>query len=579
MAMTIDDSLGVLLRDWLNDLAGTRTLQRGEAYFRDGAVRSKRFDGETVAGTVRGTMEYRVKLWDENGAIAASCTCPAGDEGGFCKHGVALALAWLDGGGAAEAPAVTMDEVRAYLCRLPQAELAELLMAQAATDEALHRRLFLRAGADKGVEPAVAALRGAFDEATDVPEYVHYREVGDYAARLDEIVDEVDALFTAGYGEAAISICEHGLAAVGEVLESFDDSDGRVSDILERLAGLHLAACRQVRPDPRRLAERVFDWDTDVDRWLADDAAGKYAEVLGEEGLAAYCQMAEAEWEKLPPLGPEQRGQADGRRRSLARIMERLAAQSGDVAALLAIKSRDLSSPDAFLGIAEIHKGAGRAEEALAWAERGWKTFVSERADERLRDFLVAAYHDAGRHDEAMDLVWDRFRTMPGAHDWESLKASATRSGSWPVWREKALAAVRARVARDNAAHKPSPGVLWASSQDRTVLVEVLLLENDEEAAWREAREGGCSRKLWLRLAARCAESQPDRALAVYREQIPQILSAAFEPAYCEAVEVLRKIERILIDDHDEFARDIAGVRLAHRRKRNFMKLLDKEGW
>ena len=111
------------------------------------------------------------------------------------------------------------------------------------------------------------------------------------------------------------------------------------------------------------------------------------------------------------------------------------------------------------------------------------------------------------------------------------------------------------------------------------MLVQVLLLEGDDEGAWREARNGGCHREIWLKLAERRAASHPEDALAVYREQIANILGNTGDVAYQQAVELLRKVEEILIDDHDEFARIMADLRLSHRRKRNLMKLIDAEGW
>lgn len=69
--------------------------------------------------TVRGTRDYRVTLWVEDGDLASSCTCPVGGDGLFCKHCVAVALAYRAGcrstvetPRASNKPTVTMDDVR-----------------------------------------------------------------------------------------------------------------------------------------------------------------------------------------------------------------------------------------------------------------------------------------------------------------------------------------------------------------------------------------------------------------------------------------------------------------------------------
>ena len=58
-------------------------------------------------------------------------------------------------------------------------------------------------------------------------------------------------------------------------------------------------------------------------------------------------------------------------------MMEALARQSGDLEALLAVKSRSLSFAYDFLQIAESCRKAGRADLAIEWAERGVRAFPS----------------------------------------------------------------------------------------------------------------------------------------------------------------------------------------------------------
>jgi uncharacterized Zn finger protein len=73
-------------------------------------------DNGSIEAHVLGTRRYDVKLWVERGRLEYSCTCPVGIDGAFCKHCVAVGLAWL--GRATESvatkravkPAVTMDD-------------------------------------------------------------------------------------------------------------------------------------------------------------------------------------------------------------------------------------------------------------------------------------------------------------------------------------------------------------------------------------------------------------------------------------------------------------------------------------
>lgn len=81
----------------LNALAGSRAFQLGKEYFGDGAVRNLSVTRDTVRAQVRGTASYRVVLRTESGELSSDCSCPRAGEGYFCKHCVAVGLAWLAG--------------------------------------------------------------------------------------------------------------------------------------------------------------------------------------------------------------------------------------------------------------------------------------------------------------------------------------------------------------------------------------------------------------------------------------------------------------------------------------------------
>jgi tetratricopeptide (TPR) repeat protein len=231
-------------------------------------------------------------------------------------------------------------------------------------------------------------------------------------------------------------------------------------------------------------------------------AAETYASILGKKGLAAYRRLAEAEWARVPVLSPGRDGpEKYGKRFRITCIVEALARQTGDVEAVVAVKKRDLSSPYAYLQIAEAYEQAGKHDLALDWAERGLRAFP-RRPDPRLHEFLAAQYHRRKRHDEAMALVWAEFAENPTLDQYQNIKSHATRIDQWPVWRDKALSRLREqieRAGRDAEKNRWGPTARPGHSE----LVRVFLWEKNIEAAWREAKSGGCSGNLWLQLAAK----------------------------------------------------------------------------
>ena len=77
-------------------MAGARSFERGEDYFLNGQVKALTEDEGTITAKVQGTRPYRVELWIEEDDLEYSCTCPVGADGEFCKHCVAVGLAWLE---------------------------------------------------------------------------------------------------------------------------------------------------------------------------------------------------------------------------------------------------------------------------------------------------------------------------------------------------------------------------------------------------------------------------------------------------------------------------------------------------
>jgi uncharacterized Zn finger protein len=88
----------VLGRDTLRRLAGPTWFERGERYAADDAVSALVEDGGVVVARVRGTSNYRVRLWVDGSALGFACSCPLGREGACCKHCVAVGLLWLAAG-------------------------------------------------------------------------------------------------------------------------------------------------------------------------------------------------------------------------------------------------------------------------------------------------------------------------------------------------------------------------------------------------------------------------------------------------------------------------------------------------
>jgi len=133
----------------LRRLAGATSFLRGEEYAAGGRVEGLVESEDSIAGKVRGTRRYDVRLWVDAGSLEYACTCPVGADGAFCKHCVAVGIAWLEPTGKRapvkkhRKPAVTMNDVRSHLGDLDKTALIDLVLKHAAGDEQLHQRLLI----------------------------------------------------------------------------------------------------------------------------------------------------------------------------------------------------------------------------------------------------------------------------------------------------------------------------------------------------------------------------------------------------------------------------------------------------
>lgn len=578
--------------DTLFDLAGARYFQRGDRYVEEGRVGPIRESEFAIEGIVEGERTYGVRIWIEGSRIVAACSCPVGETGAFCKHCVALALSWLRRPGAGSpllalgrpqvrAAVEPVDSIRPFLESLDRDALVELVGVEAGRDTALSERLRLRAAMAAPGRVGLAALTRSLDRATSVRGDLRYGDVRSFAQGVHGIADLLDHLVTAHQPDVAIGLAERALERLERALEQADDSDGLIGDLLARLQELHLEACRAARPDSVKLAERLFRWELDGDWDVLRGAAERYADVLGDEGLATYRRLAEAEWARIPALGPrdEDTADEDGDRFNVAYMMGSLARAFQDVDMEIAVRSRDLSSAYDFLAIAQLCRDAGRGGDALIWAERGARAFPT-RTDVRLRQFLADEYLSQSRGDDAMAPIWAAFSEGPGLDAYKLLKEYADRIGGWTTWRLRALDEVRSSIDQAMAA-VPARGqplrYRWQEPPDGSRLVEISRWEGNLDAAWAEARRLGCSRGLWLQLASESEETRPEDALFVYRQEVDALHQVTDKRVYAQSVDILRRIGALMarLDRTPEFVTYAAGVRAANARRPTFLALVD----
>jgi uncharacterized Zn finger protein len=570
----------------IQELADARTFARGMAYFHGGAVGLLDNDEYEARASVQGTQRYRVRLAAApHGELDYECDCPVGDEGIFCKHAVAVALSWLENTGEevferSEKESVKPrkkrktygEQIREYLDTLSEDALRKWLMEAADRDPGIRDKLLFSAKAGAGSD--VSSLKSVVRQATKVSGFVDWRGVGDYANRLGDLVQILDARIGDG-NPKLIELIEDAIAQAENALGQIDDSNGAVMPVIMQLRGVHERACNHLGPDPVALAERIFRFQTTGDWDTFHSVLPGYERALGEPGLAHYRQLVEAAWNQFPALGPKAfRTHFDSDRYRAEHAMEELTALSGDVDGLVTVKSRNLSSPHAFLELAKVLQRHGRHDDALKWAEKGIAAFPDERLDDLVK-FCIAEHLRRGDAGRVESLAWQRFVRQPGSDAYFELVGVVKRIGRADILAAKAMNHLWQLVRAEEApGTKPLPG--WQPPL-RSALVSIHLREKNAERTWETFCGGSVDVRLWDKVAAVRGMTHPEEGVMLYKKLLPHVVNAGTRGAqYSAAFEIVKAVQELRTagSQDDVFKQELVELRLTWRAKRNFMKLL-----
>jgi tetratricopeptide (TPR) repeat protein len=469
-------------------------------------------------------------------------------------------------------PASQQQQFKAWLTQQTPQTLVTLLLDAAQRDERLAQTLWVKSTPAHAQDSLVDDLRLVINDVTTVDGFVDWRAMHRFVEPLDRAVDTLETLLTSEHAAALVELAQYAIEQTEKVLEDVDDSNGQVGDVLCRLGDLHLKACKLARPNPEKLATELFRLETTLPFGVCSFSAQTYRDVLGQAGLQAYRALAQAQWDALPAAAAQ--GDYDHDRYKITRVMKDLAQASGNVDEWVAIKARDLSYACDYLVIANKLTEAKRPDEAMQWAERGLRAHP-ERTDYRLRDFLVARYLKAKRHDEALQLTWLAFAEQPNLAPYIKLHGVAQRLGVWPQQRARALDWLQQdieRAAQQTSRYQPQP-----RGPDLSRRVAIALWEADLDAAWDAMHQGVCDQSYRLSLAQALEPTRAREAIVLYRQIIPEWVALTGNDAYASAVDWLRRVKQLMsqLDESESFATYVAELRSSFKAKRNFIKLLN----
>jgi len=547
--------------DVLREFAGAKVFARGEAYHRDGQVEILVIEPGRVLAEVAGTEDYRAKLTGHGEDFDGECTCPAFEDWGFCKHLVATALTVnairtdeIDGFGA-------LTRIRHHLKQRGVDALVEMIVNLAERDPALFRKLDTAAAAMNTDDKTFAQrLRKEIDSTTRIREFVDYHEAPGWAAGVDSVLDTIAGFASGSSAGLVLELAERAIDRIEQAIESIDDSDGHAGMLLHRARDIHLAATREIRPEPIKLARDLFTRETKDEYGTFEGAAALYADVLGEVGLTEYRRLAAEAWEKIPSYsaGRMQREEFVGHQHQLMRILDFFAERAGEVDTRIALRAKDLSSQWSYLQLVEFCLSHGRKQEALRRAEEGLWLFEDQRPDERLVLLTAELLSKEGRKGDAEACLQRAFEKAPSLEYYVRLRklgGDATRERIVRLLESGSI------CERQKSWHNPAD-----------LLVRIWMQEKLFDKAWASVRTRGASLALREELAEKTEATHPSEALEVYAQRVDHLASAGGASAYEEAAKLVSRMAKLRA--RGEHVAYVLTLKERFGRRRNFMKLL-----
>lgn len=465
-----------------------------------------------------------------------------------------------------------------YLESLGAAALRKVLFEAAFNNAELWKRLVTQATAAK--RPGLRVLEKALLHSLTPEGSFGWADDAGYADRVEDAVRLLDARI--GDGDLALlELIEALIDLVERSFEQFHESSGLLDDAIRALHRTHLDACAALHISPDEVGRALFRRQLD-DRWgYLPEIIDDYFELIGEAGQSAYWRAAFEAWEALPDLEAVDRSSlVSARRHAIEAIVEGKLAQAGDLDALIRAKARNLSRSSRHLELAKLCREHGRLDEAIRWAEEGFKAFPINEAYP-LESLLVEFYRESGDYEKIETVAWQRFERLAGCNAFFDLLEVGKAIGRERSLRERALGFLWSRVKKQEA-ESSTRGSSRRSALfgfERDHLVGIHLEEGDADAVWEVFCGGPVSVKHWQPVAAMRGKTHPDEAVALYRRLLPHLIEAEGPGArYDGAFEIVAAIRQLHIEGGQlaKFQNALREIRGEWKRKRNFMKRLDE---
>lgn len=583
------------IKQFLKGWAGEKIFKRGKNYFERGLVKGVAIrQGERLVATVRGTKNYSCSIYvDDDGILDGDCTCPYDD---ICKHIVALALQAstvlgedkiipisdefnsgsnkLDKSCNKIAPP-TPAALKRALSHLSRDKLLELLLKACAMDKEIAILCAVTADPDKlGIQALVNDAKHAIVVAAADPAL---EEDYDWEPDYYDIAAKLEAIAAAGKPELALELTQEVFATCSNAI-NLHDCEGSLLDGVVAVAKFSVAALHAVNWHP----EQKLLWAIKAALWdhygFSELFESYFKEITDPEIWSTALGYLQ---------GLQKRNLFSLKDYHFTSLLKLALEKAGEPEALLPLYKREALEKNDYLKLVDYLLKDNQAHAAQEWIKKGIEAAQFAFQANNLRERLIALHRNEGDHGAVVAISTEIFVAAPNVASYKQVINAATEGGH--------LAALKPLLFRYlMTGELPWLDASWPCRQKGTadpvggkyplynLLIELAIREKRPLDALRwhdeQRRRGDRNGFPETRVAEAIKEAAPERAFAIWQQEAERLIDQVSYGSYCEAGEHISKM--LLLDrqmgDGKRWIPWLQALRAEHKRKKNFLKILDK---
>lgn len=428
----------------IQNLVHQEVFEQGLDHYRQDHVQRLIIKGNTIhAHVIESSSDYKVILKHTKSQFEGSCDCPDSDNFDFCRHCVAVSLAYLARLEQKQKLAKTKkaDLLEKYLLGLDKHSLVKRLLDLVKGDRELKRLWQMEAEIMAG-KFSHKEIRKHITSATPKRYCYRYAEAAKYFKRLENVLHDFKKYHQQFRAEESLELVIHGYERMDKALETVDDSGGFRYTSLDILSDILRHSFVTVAWSSEQKAEFLFaNWCKPIND-LMPAIPDDFHDDLGKEGIGHFISLVENRLQEMTPLSRIKPG--DDRfdnweyRYEYKKYTDILATQAKKekrVDDLISLWANTAMSVLDYLNMSQLCLQHNKVEQSIQWLNKSRTLATAEKSynfnqkNDIIEQEIRILYHQKA-YQKVLDLEWERFQSSPNLAHYKCLKKAAEKAQS-----------------------------------------------------------------------------------------------------------------------------------------------------